>query len=100
MYDTYIMKRTQIYLDEAQAEQLARRSDARGVTTSHLIREAVEHYLAGTDDEATQLARQRVALREAFGSIPGLPDGTTFVETLRHEDGKREERLEALWRSH
>ncbi len=39
MYDPYIMRRTQIYLEPEQSEELARRADVRGVTSSHLIRE-------------------------------------------------------------
>ena len=36
---------------------------ARGVTASHMIREAIEAYIGDGDDDATELARQRVALR-------------------------------------
>jgi hypothetical protein len=46
MYAAYIVKRTQIYLDEAQSRQLAERAGRRGTTTSHVIREAVDFYLA------------------------------------------------------
>jgi len=77
MYDSYIMERTQIYLGEEQAAELRRRSHARGVTTSSLIREAVEQYLAGPDDETTAVARQRALLREAFGALLRLPEKRT-----------------------
>jgi len=99
MYDSYIMKRTQIYLYEDQAAELTRRSRSQGVTASNLIREAVEQYLAGPGDEATELARQRASLREAFGVLPQLPDGRTFVEEARRDEGGREEELESRWRS-
>jgi len=99
MYDTYIVKRTQIYLTEDQARALARRSDARGVTSSHLIREAIERYLAGPEDEAAQLARQRSALRDAFGSLPRLPQGSAYVDEVRSSDRERGKRLEERWRS-
>ena len=99
MYVTYIMRRTQIYLDDGQADELARRSDARGVTNSHLIREAVARYLSDDDDEATELARQRSALREAFGSITRLPDGASYVEEHRQADHQRQVHLEERWRS-
>lgn len=99
MYDTYIMRRTQIYLNEAQAQELARRSTARGVTMSHVIREAIGQYLSADDDDATELGRQRVMLREAFGTIPRLPRGDAYVEEQRHTDHAREDRLEDRWRS-
>ena len=99
MYDAYIVKRTQIYLDETQAEELARRSAARGVTASRMIREAIDLYFADTDDEATELKRQRAALREAFGSLPRLKDGSAYVADVRRGDQERDERLEARWRS-
>ncbi len=98
MYDPYIVKRTQIYLHEEQANELTRRSQARGVTASNLIREAVEQYLAGPDDETTELARQRALLREAFGVLPQLPDGRTFVEQARRDEATRAEELESRWR--
>ena len=99
MYDSYIVKRTQIYIEEWQASELARRSDAQGVTSSHLIREAIERYLAGPDDEATELVRQRASLREAFGSLPRLPEGSAFVEEIRRGEPAHEERLRRRWRS-
>jgi predicted DNA-binding protein len=99
MYDSYIVKRTQIYLDEDQAKELTRRSRNRGSTTSHLIREAIEQYLAGPDDASMELARQRALLREAFGVLPQLPDGRTFVEEARLDEGTRAEELESRWRS-
>jgi Arc/MetJ-type ribon-helix-helix transcriptional regulator len=99
MYDAYIVKRTQIYLDETQAAELAHRSIARGVTASHMIREAVELYLADADDEAAELARQRSALRDAYGAIPRLPEGVTYVDEVRQGDRARDERLEERWHS-
>ena len=99
MYTTYIVKRTQIYLHAEQSEELARRADAGGVTASHLIREAIALFLSDADDETTELARQRAALRETFGSIPRLPDGVAFVDEARGADHARDERLEERWRS-
>jgi predicted DNA-binding protein len=99
MYDSYIMKRTQIYLDEEQAARLARRAHARGTTSSRLIREAVEEYLSGPEDPLTELARQRQALAEAFGTVPGLPEGSAYVDDVRQADAERERELEDRWRS-
>lgn len=100
MYNSYIMKRTQIYLDEEQSLQLARRAEAGGVTSSRLIREAIERYLSTAEDESLALERQRAALREAFGAIPRLPDGVTYVEGVRATDLDlaRDRELEERWR--
>ena len=99
MYSSYIVKRTQIYLDEADAERLARRAQAAGVTTSKLIREAIEQYLTGQDDGSTELERQRRALDDAFGRIPRLPDGQAYVDEVRMGDVVREREIEERWRS-
>jgi predicted DNA-binding protein len=99
MYSSYIVKRTQIYLDEEQAARLARRAQARGSTSSRLIREAVEEYLTNSDDPLTELARQRRALEEAFGSVPRLPEGSAYVDQVRESDAERERELEERWRS-
>jgi hypothetical protein len=92
MYTIYIMRRTQIYLDPRQAEELASRARRRGDTTSHLIREAIDEYLAEPNgDDERRLARYRAALDESFGAVPRLPDGSTYVEELRQ--GERERML-------
>jgi predicted transcriptional regulator len=88
------MRRTQIYLDDDQAEQLGRRARASGVTKSTLIREAVASYLS-TPDEADELARFQAAL-EAAGERPiDLPNGLGYVEALRAADLDRDEELAA-----
>ena len=46
VYDSYIVKRTQIYLDDRQDDDLARRAAAEGVTKSALIRRAVDELSA------------------------------------------------------
>lgn len=91
MYDTYIMKRTQIYLDERQAAELNRRATARGTTASKMIREAIDDYLADPDDRSTKLARFRTALEEGFGSAPHLGRGADYVDRLREFDRSRDE---------
>jgi hypothetical protein len=99
MYAAYIVRRTQIYLDEAQSQQLTERAGRRGTTASHVIREAVEAYLAQpeTEDER-MLLRFRDALDAAFGVVPGLPDGVTYVDGLRAADAERTARLEQAGR--
>ena len=93
MYDTYIVKRTQVYLEEEQAKQLSRRAALRGTTASRMIREAIDEYLAAPDDEAGRLARYRAALDAAFGAAPYLPPGAAYVDEMRNVDRAREEEL-------
>lgn len=78
----YIVRRTQIYLTESEAEALGRESKRTGRTRSQLIREAIgARYLhaQGTGDlEAT--------LRETAGAwkdAPGRPTGKDYVEGIR-----------------
>ena len=99
MYASYIMRRTQIYLDAEQSITLGRLAKVRGVTASHLIREAVAQYLAGPDPEETELATQRAAIAEAAGTIARLPGGVDYVQALRAADAEREGELEDRWRS-
>jgi len=99
MYCTYIVKRTQIYLEPEQSRALARRANVRGVTSSHLIREAITAYLADPTDDAGELAAQRSALLGSAGTIPDLPPGIEAVERLRDGDQARDQELEARWRS-
>ena len=100
MYAVYIVKRTQIYLEEAQSRQLADRARRRGTTASHVIREAVDAYLAQPESEDDRLLQQyRAAVDNAFGIAPQLPDGAAYVEELRAADVDRTTRLEAR-RSH
>ena len=93
MYDTYIMKRTQIYLEADQDRRLAARATAGGVTKSTLIREAVETYLS-TPDEAEQLARFRAALDAVAGTLERLPAGAAYVEAIRAADADRQAELD------
>lgn len=93
MYVSYIMRRTQIYLDEDQAERLGRRARASGVTRSTMIREAIEAYLS-TPDDADELGRFRAAL-DAAGSAPiAQLDGETYVEAIRAADLARDAELD------
>lgn len=94
MYNPYIVKRTQIYLDERQADELTRRASARGTTASKMIREAIDDYLAQPEDERERLVRWHRALEAAFGVAPYLPSGATYVEESRRADLDRQEDLE------
>ena len=101
MYATYIMKRTQIYLDDEQDAVLARKAKEKGTTKSSLIRDAVAEYIASTsdDEERAGVERFRKALRAiAAKPLTYLPDGKTYVENLRKADLAREAELERRWR--
>ena len=65
---TYIVKRTQIYLDEDQDRRLERRAAAAGVTKSALIRSAIDRFLS-RDPKPDEL---KDALEETFGALPGI----------------------------
>lgn len=94
MYVSYIMKRTQIYLEADQDRRLASRATAAGTTKSTLIREAIESYLGAATDQAARLAEFRAAL-DAVERTPGtLPDGRTYVESLRVADHARDDEIE------
>ena len=95
MYDSYIMRRTQIYLDEGQDGRVAQRAAAAGVSKSTLIRTAIDAYLQREEDEATRLEGFRAAVRSASGAAPDLERGADYVRALRDNDRKRQERLEA-----
>jgi len=94
MYAPYIMKRTQIYIDDDQDAKLGRRASASGVTKSALIREAIDTYLESPADEGQRLARFRSALAEVAGSPLEIPDGRTYVEDLRAGDLRRQAELD------
>ena len=94
MYNMYIVKRTQIYLDEQQAEELGRRAAVRRTTASKMIREAIDQYLSDPDNDAERLARWRTAVDESFGIAPHLPDGAEYVEGLRDADRARQQELD------
>ena len=88
----YIVRRTQIYLDEGAAGRLDERARARGATRSELIRDAIDRYL-DLDDRAEDdvLARQRAALVGVFGTAPEVGPA---VDELRARDADRADELE------
>ena len=94
MYISYIMKRTQIYLQADQDRRLAARARAAGTTKSTVIREAIESYLSTPDEEAARLEAFRAAVAAMATSPVDLPDGRLYVEALRATDREREEDLE------
>jgi predicted transcriptional regulator len=86
----YIMRRTQIYLDENQMACLDERAAAEGATRSTVIRRAVEEYLTQEErDTAAWQARWKEAVEETAGIAPYLEEGADYVENLRREDAER-----------
>ena len=63
--------RTQVYLTEAQRAGLDQRAEAERTTMAHVIRDAIDRYLAQDLDEAERAK----ALSETFGSRPGFGAG-------------------------
>jgi hypothetical protein len=94
VYNSYIVKRTQIYLDQKQDDELARRAVAEGLTKSALIRRAVDAYLDDGGDEELRLARFKAAVEAVAGAAPNLPQGSLYVERLRTLDVQRQEEIE------
>jgi hypothetical protein len=94
MYYSYIVKRTQIYLDHSQDKELRRRAAAEGVTKSALIRRAVDVYFNGAENAELRLARFRTAVEAVAGVAPELPSGSLYVERLRAFDVRRQDEIE------
>ena len=93
MYNSYIVKRTQIYLEPDQDLRLASRATAGGVTKSTLIREAIEAYLS-TPDADDQLTQFRAALDAVADAPAQLSDGESYVEAIRAADTARQAELD------
>ncbi len=89
MYAYIVMERTQIYLDQRQTEELDRRALELGTTRSHLIREAVERYLAPDWDAGAF----RATLRDVAGMWADHTDLDTIHESTREADRRRLERV-------
>lgn len=94
MYDTYIMKRTQIYLEAEQDRKLGDRASTTGVTKSTIVRQAIDAFLEPPTDEVMRLARFRVALDDVAGSPVELSDGRTYVEEIRASDVRRQAEID------
>ena len=87
------MKRTQIYIEEAQDERLSIRAKEVGRTKSELIRDAIDEYFGAGESRKIRLDRFRSALGATFGISPDLPSGAEYVETLRQKDSERTQDL-------
>jgi hypothetical protein len=91
------MKRTQIYIGDAQDARLGRRAKAARKTKSELIRAAIDMYLGGRPDEAAPLARFQAAVERVAGSVRRLPEGRKYVDAVRRKDLRRQHQLGLKW---
>lgn len=94
------MRRTQIYLDEVQHDQLRARARACGTTASALIREAVARMLRADDGDARRDTYATVLHELRTGRRPDLPSGAAFVENIRSPDARRLADLAATREQH
>jgi predicted DNA-binding protein len=94
MYNSYIMRRTQIYLSSEQATRLSQRARAAGSTRSTLIREAIEEYLAKPDEDA-RLTELHGVLETLARRPLVLSDGASYVDALREADATRDADLDS-----
>jgi predicted transcriptional regulator len=93
MYDLYIVRRTQIYIDESQGERLASIAKRSGTTMSGVIRAAIDAYLERESSEDARLVRFRAAVAETAGIAPGLPPGEEYVDAIRPDYADRAREL-------
>lgn len=84
------MRRTQIDLDEDQADRLACAAGDAGMTKSALIRKAIDALLEQEGSEAARLECFHEASAEAAGCAPDLPPGEEYVEGIRLDYAERE----------
>ncbi len=83
----WCMKRTNIYLDEQQAELLDRLARAEGVSRAEIIRRLLDRSLRGeVDDVAARVA----AIDESFGVLADS-------EWTDRRSGDREKHLADMW---
>lgn len=83
------MRRTSIYLDEAQTARLDRLAEQECVSRAELIRRLLKRALAGADDN---VASDLEAIADSFGALRDLDVPDRFP-------GDREEHLARMWRS-
>jgi hypothetical protein len=94
MYTSYIVRRTQIYLEDDQDDLLTRRAQGSAVTKSMLIRQAIDAFLDESMHVQSGLVRFRSALREVEQAPLALPEGASYVEDVRALDEGRQRQLD------
>lgn len=85
----YIVRRTQLYLDDHLWNALRARARSRKTTVSELVREAVRERYLGKRDERMKAMREFVGIRKDYSDRVNAVD---YVQELRRND--RLERLE------
>ena len=75
------MKRTQIYLQERQKEQLEQLAHLKGKSLAEVIREAVELYLVENKKQSTELIADSSGIWKNRDDI----DSCKYVEGLRND---------------
>jgi predicted transcriptional regulator len=84
MYTYIAMERTQIYLTSDEASALDRIASERGVTRSHLIREAIDAaYVSPRESQRDRLLATLAEIGPPWSDRTDLPDGETYVERIR-----------------
>lgn len=82
------MRRTNIYLDEAQTASLDQLAEQEGISRAELIRRLIDRALTGDDvSRAADLA----AIEDSFGTVRDL-------DSTSRGAGEREEHLARIWR--
>lgn len=81
------MKRTNIYLDEAQTSSLDQLARQEGVSRAEIVRRLLDRALAAQHDD---VARGLAAIDASFGIEADMP----FVNRAKSE---RERHLERMW---
>lgn len=82
------MKRTNIYLDEAQAASLDKLARQQGVSRAELIRQLLDRALDNADDD---LASDLTAIDRSFGALRD-------IDVPERRPGDREQHLDRVWR--
>ena len=82
------MKRTNIYLDERQTEELEQRAEMEGISRAELVRRLID---AGLRDARGDHRALQSAIDLSFGAI-------VVDDAMNRTAGAREDRLEQLWR--
>lgn len=86
----YIMQRTQIYLSEEHLRQLKELAKRRGVTSSSVIRDALDSYLARQVDPQDRLRKLKdLAVHLSSTATGDNRDSAAEVEELRRLGAER-----------
>ncbi|MBX3094231.1 MAG: CopG family transcriptional regulator [Cryobacterium sp.] len=84
------MQRTQIYLSEEQLRQLKEMAKGRGVTSSSVIRDAIDSYLTRQVDPRERLRRLKAFVaNNSSTATRDYGDSAAEVEELRRLGAER-----------